>query len=204
MPQSSCVTCPRFTLPIKVHNLHLSLGNSQSMEKVSLLNICSTYEQGGRRLVREEIQEERGGRNVLGKVTHQLPKCPLVRKISKHCDLHLRAGIWVIPQWFWHSSLLSVIRSPGLWLQLKDSHSRSHHKDHGWPQVLCCNFLLISLELAAVPREQRGVIGRGEEETQPQCPWGSWMVSASLIHQPLLLWTSEPVHLVSAPSLLYS
>lgn len=102
-------------------------------------------------------------------------------------------------------SLFSVTRSPGLHLQLKDSHSRSHHKDHGWPWVLSRSFLLISLELAAVPREQRGVAGRGEEETQQRCPRGSWMVSTSFVHQPLLLllWTSEPVHLVPAPSLLY-
>lgn len=112
MPRSSWVMYPRFTLPIQVHNLHLRLGNSRSMEKVSLLNTCSTYEQGGRQLVREEIQEGCGGRNVLGKVTHQLPKCPLVRKISKHCDLHLRAGLWVIPQWFWYSVSILCYKVP--------------------------------------------------------------------------------------------
>lgn len=59
------------------------------MEKVRLLNTSQFTSKVGGKVVREEIQEECDGRDVLGKVTHQLPKCPLVRKISKHCDLHL-------------------------------------------------------------------------------------------------------------------
>lgn len=116
------------------------------------------------------------------------------------------------PQWFWYSVSILCYKVPWTPLATQRQSLKSHHKDHGWPQVLSHSFLLISLELAAVPREQRGGQGEGRRRhsrgvlglldgINQSCLSAS---PSSSLNISLSIWCHPPLYCILPVSLLYS